>query len=55
VHDQRDDSEDQKDVDEKAADVEHEKATKPKENQDDCQDQEHESAALLEIERNGNQ
>ena len=38
VHDQRDDRKDQKDVDEEAADVKHEKSAEPKENENDCQD-----------------
>jgi hypothetical protein len=36
-------------VDEKAAYVKHEESTKPKEDQDDCQDEEHESATLFEM------
>jgi hypothetical protein len=38
VHDQRYHSENQQDVDKEAADVEHEKATKPQKNQDNCED-----------------
>jgi len=51
VHYQRNDCKDQKNVDEKAAYVKQKEATKPHQNQDDCQDEEHEIATLREIER----
>jgi hypothetical protein len=38
VHNQRDHRKDQENVNEEAADVKHEKAAEPKENEDNCQD-----------------
>ena len=38
VHDQRDHSKDQEDVNEETADVKHEKSAEPKENEYNCQD-----------------
>jgi hypothetical protein len=49
VHYQRDHRKDQKDMDEKAADVKHEKSTEPKEDQNDRQDEEHDCATLCEM------
>ncbi len=49
VHDQRDYRKDQEDVNEEAAYVKHEESAEPKENEDNCEYQEHEKAALLEM------
>jgi hypothetical protein len=47
VHDERDDREQQKEMDEQASALEHHKATQPHHNQDNCKNEKHGNPAFF--------